>query len=204
MRRFIRYLRTIVVMIVVSGLMLFPVTVAASGPVIYEQSPGHFGGFLSDAATIIVADEFQFDKPTQVLNITWWGGYGSEGALPLTDSFKIALFADGGGHPGTLLQVFAVGNNAMRTPTGDWVNPPAPEFSGRPEYQYYYDFPTPFFAAGGTRYWLAIVNEPSSDSWAWEVSGSLRYLGVQRSYEGGPWAPYYDNTAFRLKGTTVP
>jgi hypothetical protein len=69
---------------------------------------------------------------------------------------------------------------------------------------FYFELPLAFLAAGGTRYWISIVNAPSEDSWCWEVSASLDHLGVQRSFEYGSWAPYFDNTAFRLKGRRVP
>lgn len=203
MRSFIRYFKTIVMLIVTGSLMFFPLTVSAIGPVLYEQSPGHFGGFMADGTEILVADEFQLDRPALIDSVTWWGGYATPTATPLTDNFKILLFADDGGQPGAFLQSYYVGNAAARTPTGDWVNPPDPKFSGRPEYQYSFQFPAVFAASARTTYWIAIINVPSSDTWVWEVSGSLAHLGVQRSYYSGPWAPYFDNTAFRLHGKTI-
>jgi hypothetical protein len=129
------------------------------------------------------------------------GGYASTHLpTPSTDNFTIRLFADNGGQPGALLQVFDVGDNTQRTATGDYVNPPDEEFEGRTEFKYSFDLPTAFLAEANTRYWLSIVNVPSSDSWVWEVSDSLNNLGVQRSFESGPWEPYFDNTAFQLQG----
>jgi hypothetical protein len=196
-------------LIVVGGLMFFTITAAAAGTIAYEQSPGHFGGFLSDGQVFAVADEFQLDQSQLISEITWWGGYASTNLpAPSSDNFTIRLFADTGEAPGTLLQSFNVGNNALRTDTGDFVNPPDPfsGFEGRPEFKYSFNLPTVFPADANTRYWLSIINAPSSDSWVWEVSDSLVNLGVQRSFEGGPWEPFFDNTAFQLQavGDTRP
>lgn len=171
----------------------------------YEQSPGHFGGFGSDGKIITVADDFQLSQRTLIHGITWWGGYlSTQLSTPTDDNFTIRLFSDNGTTPGALIQTFNVGNNAARTPTGNFVNPPDPTsgFPGRAEFLYSVTLPIDFAAEANTRYWLSIVNVPSSDSWLWEVSGSQINLGVQRSFSDpvfGPWAPYYDNTAFRLR-----
>ncbi|MBI5450149.1 MAG: CHAP domain-containing protein [Gammaproteobacteria bacterium] len=167
----------------------------------YEQPPGHFGGF-SSGGQITVADEFQLGQPALIQNISWWGGYQSTHlSTPVADDFTIRLFSDEAGKPGALIQTFLVGNNAQRATTGDFINPPDPEtgFEGRVEFKYSFSLPRPFLANANTRYWLSIVNVPVSDSWVWEVSGSLNTPGVQRSFQSGLWLPYFfDNTAFQL------
>lgn len=201
-----KYWQHLATIIIVGGLMSFTITAAAAGTVAYEQSPGHFGGFLSDGQVITVADEFQLNQSTLINNITWWGGYASTNLpTPLADNFTIRLFTDNGGQPGALVQTFAVGNNASRTTTGDFVNPPDPNsgFEGRPEFKYSFNLPTAFPADANTRYWLSIINVPSSDSWVWEVSTLCPNPDcVQRSFADpvlGPWFPYFDNTAFQLQ-----
>lgn len=138
--------------------------------------------------------------PRRIQNITWWGGYlGSNLPTPSTDNFTIRLFSDNNGTPGALVLVLAVGNDASRTATGDFVNPPQyPVFPGRAEFKYSFNLPQPFLVNANTRYWLTIDNVPNSDSWVWEVSGSQINLGVQRRFSGGPWEPYFDNTAFQI------
>ena len=194
--------KILVTTIVIGVLMTFSITASAAEIIAYGQPPGHFGGFLSDGQVMTVADEFQFEEAAAITSITWWGGYASE-YLPITevDNFTVQLFADDEGRPGATIQTFEVSNSAARTATGDYVNPPDPEagFEGRLEYRYSFDLPVQIPVEANTRYWLSIVNVPSSDSWVWEVSDSLVNLGVQRSFEGGPWEPYYDNTAFQLK-----
>jgi len=187
------------------GFMVLSSTAAEAETIVYEQSPGHFGGFSSDGQFITVADDFQLSQRMLIHSITWWGGYlSSYLPNPADDNFTIRLFSDDGGKPGALIQTFDAGNNASRIATGNFVNPPDPfvGFEGRPEFQYSFTLSTDFPAEGNTRYWLSIVNVPSSDSWVWEVSGSQINLGVQRSFSDpvfGPWAPYFDNTAFQLQ-----
>lgn len=202
MKNYKKHWQILVTFMLVGGFVLSPAIAAAAGTIAYEQSPGHFGGFLSDGQVFAVADEFQLGQSQLISEITWWGGYASTNLpAPSSDNFTIHLFSDTGGAPGTLLQSFHVGNNALRTATGDFVNPPDPfsGFEGRPEFKYSFNLPTAVQAAANTRYWLTIINAPSSDSWVWEVSASLVNLGVQRSFEGGPWEPYFDNTAFQLQ-----
>ena len=190
--------------VLVGVLMFFSITATAEGIIVYEQSPGHFGGFLSDGQIFTVADEFQIDEAAVISSVTWWGGYTSM-LLPETDNFAISFYTDDGGKPGELIQTFDVSNDAARTATGDYVNPPDPEvgFEGGLEYRYSFDLPVQIPVDADTRYWLSIVNMPSSDSWVWEVSSSLVNLGVQRSFENGPWEPYYDNTAFQLQTAEI-
>lgn len=87
------------------------------------QTPGHFGGFSSDGSVFTVADDFRLEQTTQIVGLTWWGGYFNQPTSP--DAFTVRIFSDDGGSP-----------------------------------------------------------------------------GVQRSFEGEPWQPYFDNTAFAL--TVIP
>src|SRR5262245_38752376 len=171
MKSITKYWQFLATFITVCGLMFFSIPAAAIGTIAYEQLPGHFGGFSSDGQVITVADDFQLNQSALINNITWWGGYGSINLpTPSSDNFTIRLFSDVGGAPGTLLQTFNVGNNALRTATGNFVNPPDPNsgFEGRPEFKYAFNLPTAFPANANTRYWLSIINIPSSDSWLWE------------------------------------
>jgi hypothetical protein len=156
----------------------------------FVQLPGHFGGFDSDAS-IRVAEDFQFAQNSSVGNLTWWGGnYGPSAS---SDSFTVQLYADVGGQPGGLLSGFAVGN-ITATPTGGYVNDP----DLYPEFRYSATLQTPFLAQAGTTYWLSITYSPTG-TWLWEASSSTDInSGVQRSYNGGAWEPYYDRTAMQL------
>jgi hypothetical protein len=172
---------------------LWSVGVNAAG---YQQLPGHFGGFGSDGGQWTVADDFQFGQDTLVGSLTWWGGDLNPPNGP--DNFRVSLFSDSGGHPGSLLDVFDFGQvNAVAT--GQFVN--APDLY--PEFEYSASFPTLFAARAGVKYWVSIVDLPA-DIWLWEASSSSLNPGVQRESYGGAWQPYYDNTAFRLVAVPEP
>jgi hypothetical protein len=183
--------------------MLCLTAAAAFQTSVFEQAPWHLGGYSSDGTAITVADEFQFVDATPIGRITWWGGYPGLQSPPV-DNFTIRIFADNAGQPGAVLETFAVGSGASVAATGDYVNPPEPEFEfpGIPEFEYSFTLPETFDAAAGARYWLSILNVPDADTWLWEGSGSLENLGVQRTIfdpVSGPWEPFFDNTAFRLE-----
>jgi len=192
------------------GFISLSTTAWASAPD-YQQLPSHDGGFSSDPATIIVADDFQLTQEASLQSITWWGGYASSDYLPIpdTDNFLISLYADDSGKPGSLLQTINVGDSASRNSTGDFVNPPIYDyfyFPGRVEFQYSINLSSAIPLHAGTHYWLSIVNSPSSDSWVWEFSMNFPNPGVQRiSASGvGGWEPYDSyNAAFSL-GLTSP
>jgi hypothetical protein len=217
MKSYTRYWQNVLAILIVSGLMFFPRTAQAAGSIVYEQAPDHFGGVGSGNHVAVVADEFQLGQPTLVTNITWLGGYANVlgFSVPSVDNFTVLLYADNGGQPGALLQAFYVGNNALRTATGNWVNPPRPDpdddedgFPGRPEFEYSFNLPAVFLAEANTRYWLSIVNmlmdTGVDDDWVWETSASPLNPGIQRSFfDSGTWTPYEIttiNTAFQLQG----
>ena len=205
-----KYWQNIVAIMILSGLLFSPTAARAAESIVYEQAPGHFGGFDSqfsdavpDSQRIVVADEFQLDQPTLITTVTWWGSPRTFSA----DTFTIRLYADNGGQPGAILQSFDAPDNIVETGTGDFVNPPDPDhdFEGIPEVQYSFDLPTAFLAEANTVYWFSVFTVPAFDeeSWLWEVSASPLHLGVQRSVQSnsGPWEPFLDNTAFQLQGS---
>lgn len=213
MKSYMRYWQSVMAALIVSGLMLFPLTASAAGATVYEQAPNHSGGFDSqfsnavpDSQRIVVADEFQLDQPTLIDNITWWGSPRTFDA----DTFTIRLYADNGGQPGAILQSFDAPNNIVETPTDDFVLPPDPahNFDGIPEVLYSFDLPTAFLAEGHTQYWLSVFTVPAFDevAWEWEDSSNSLHPGVQRSTasDSGPWEPKEGDAAFQLHGSQAP
>lgn len=175
--------------------LLIGVGVGGPASADYLQSPGHFGGFGSDGGIITVADDFRFDQNTLIGGLNWWGGYFNPPPGP--DNFTIRLYTDNAGQPGLLLTGFNLGP-ITKTPTGSFVNPGL-----YAEFRYSADLLSPFEAKAGDRYWLSIVNPPR-DIWLWEASGNPLNPGVQRSFHGGDWQPYFDNTAFELVSVPEP
>ena len=179
------------------ALLVLPVTATAQ-PVLFEQLPGHFGGFTSDGRTITVADDFQLTTPALLQRITWWGGYSGFMPTP-SDDFTVRVFSDAGGAPGALLQAFTPGN-VQRVFTGEFVSPPRSD-----EFEYTFDLPADVPLEANKTYWLSVINVPSADIWQWEAShcGSSGPDCVQRSFDDpvtGPWTGFFDNPSFRLAG----
>jgi hypothetical protein len=155
----------------------------------FVQLPGHFGGFSSDSQ-FRVAEDFQFAQTVSVGKLIWWGGYFNPPPGP--DSFTVQLYADAGGRPGGLLSGFDIGP-ITKGATGNFELAPL-----YPEYRYSANLLTPFVAQAGTTYWLSIIYSPI-EIWLWEDSTRTDInSGVQRSFNGGPWEPYYDRTAMQL------
>src|SRR5262245_40047371 len=110
---------------------------ATAGPV-YEQLPGHFGGYDSEIEEgIFVADEFQLNQPVAIGQGVWWGSKKR--------AFTVRIFADNDGQPGTLLRQITTAN-AQRNSTGRFINPPRLY----PEYRYVLLVTPSFNAQAGT------------------------------------------------------
>lgn len=160
---------------------------------VYEQLPGHFGGYDSDSA-IVVADDFELRQPALIGGLVWWGG--DYNPSPGQDDFTVGLYTDSGGKPGLLINQFAFGR-VGKVATGQYVNAPGLY----PEYEYTASLSMPLVAQAGAKYWVSIVNSPSN-FWLWEASASSLNVGVQRSFQGAAFQPYNGNTAFEI--VTVP
>jgi hypothetical protein len=168
------------------SLVLFAQLTLRAG--IYQQSPGHIGGFLSDQS-LTVADDFVLGRDTKVRAITWWGEDDSDPSA----NFKVRLFSDNEGQLGVLLAELDSTKISKRA-TGGFL-------TGRlyPEVQFTILFSQAFLAKAGVRYWLSVENV-SPNQWMWEASGSQQNLGVQRTTDAinGPWTPVDFNTAFLI------
>jgi hypothetical protein len=162
----------------------------------FVQLPGHFGGSYSDP-TWTLAEDFQFAQSSSVGTLVWWGGF--EFPRPGADAFIIRLYADSGGHPGGLLSGFDVGP-ITGTATGSFVLDGGPTYPpNTPEFRYSAHLQTPFVAQAGTKYWLSIIYSVPDLDYVWEASVRTDInSGVQRSFNGGPWQPFYDRTAMQL------
>lgn len=207
--------------------MALRASVVAAEVTVFEQPPHEGGGFGADGVSIIVAEDFTLAAGARVSAVVWWGAYMSlvGEPIPETDDFTIRVYGDADGAPGALVAFYAAGNGVARAPTGGWANapeepmpppcppedpaacpPPMAPFPGRLEYQYRYELPVELPLDGGARYWLAVTNVPSSDSWGWSISLDAGDNTVRRSGElfGGAWEPYTPGTAFRLVAAELP
>jgi hypothetical protein len=162
---------------------------------VYQQLPGHFGGYDSDS-NIAVADNFELGQSMVIGGLTWWGGVYNPSPTP--NYFTVRLYSDSGSKPGSLIDQFDL-RQIGKTATGQYVNAPGLY----PEYEYTASLPAPFQVQPGVTYWLSIVYSPAN-VWVWEASGSSVNDGVERSFGGGAWQPYYGNAAFQIVAIPEP
>jgi hypothetical protein len=150
-----------------------------------------------DAGGQRLAEDFSFSGPVTVTSITFLGGYFPTGT-PETDSFTLTIYNDNMGRPDPLSIVAQIELvNVVRTDTGT---------SALVSNLFTY---TANFAgvslAGGTRYWLTIVNDTTSDlddDWVWAGNNLVDIFG--RSFDGGlTWDTPPGSFSFVLKGTTT-
>jgi hypothetical protein len=151
---------------------------------IFAQTPSPNNAFPSDReGEVLIADDFSLAASDTAKSVSWLGVYGFGGTASAVDDFEILFYENMAGAPGALLQTFAVGNAANRTPTGDSIG-------GFGVYAYAADLGSGFSIAAATSYWLVIVNDTigdPDDAWYWAVE---RPAGNARiSIGGGPFVP---------------
>lgn len=181
-----------------------------AGPVsatpIFSQQPAFNTGQRSDVATnTFTADDFQLSATDTARSVTWVGMYFPTGTPQGVDAFTINFYTDSGGSPNTLIQSFNVGNAVNRTATGQFFSPQI-EF-----FKYSADLGAGQALAGGTPYWLSVINNTSidpDDRWFW---GVLARSGTNKvSLNGGATWLNSDNTTYfvldnaNLRDATVP
>ena len=150
-----------------------------------------------DAGGQRLAEDFSFPGPVTVTSITFLGGY-FPASTPETDSFTLTIYNDNMGRPDPLSIVAQIDlENVVRTDTGT-------DALGIDLFTYTANF-AGVSLSGGTRYWLTIVNDTTSDlddDWVWAAKNSVGIFG--RSFDGGlTWDTPPGSLSFVLKGTTT-
>jgi hypothetical protein len=180
--------------------MLVSVTASQAAPVFIQMTVPASTESYSDshfAGGTLTADDFVLSSSETILSVTWQGANSPTGPPPEADAFRINFYSD----PldsSSLIQSFSVGA-ANRAAAGGTVG----DF-GDLLYNYWTNLDTGFFATGGTRYWISIVNDAIVDpSNAWLWAGGV---GSSRgSFDNGAtWIPQDLQTNFVLANTPVP
>ena len=113
-----------------------------------------------------VADTFVLPVDAVVTGFNWWGGYSDDIGAPAADDFRIKIYADASGLPGTLLYDEHIGNNRTRWLTDRIIT----SGSGNvPEYAYLASLTESFAAEAGVTYWFSIENDTTghATTWGW-------------------------------------
>jgi hypothetical protein len=174
---------------------------ALSAGILYDQPWDHLGnafdsqddptGGQGNFATSY--DDFALPSGGTVAMVGWLGMYSDTTSPRNLAGFTIAVYADAGGQPGSMLQDWHISGDAGETPAG---SPQGVEF-------YQYSAGISFVAAAGTEYWLSVVPDlgwPPSWGWATGTGGDeIMYIDL--------YGTRYENTndlAFTLESSTVP
>jgi hypothetical protein len=179
-------------------LVSIPCATTVQATVIFSQ-PVDAGavGFISDfGGDAQEADNFVLGSPAVLGTVRWWGGYDSNDVQ--TDSFVIRLFDDNGAG---LPQI----DPFLETPAA-----PTRQLTGLTDplgadlYLYSSELAAGVPLAGGTVYYLSIVNDTSAGNWFWALDG----IGndFSREADGLPWEefPTDGNHAFELSAVPEP
>jgi hypothetical protein len=180
---------------------LFSTNVQAD--ILYQQDWDNYAGYTSDRGEDDqkVADNFFIAAGGSITEVIWTGGYIDK--VLKKDKFVIRFYSDENGEPGDILAKYKIGNNALRTDTGETF---AAYDDPIEAYAYQYILPTPFNAAPGTTYWISILNG-KKENWSWaDAEMGNPNLVAFRDGNNEPWSIYsYDersvNRAFELDGS---
>lgn len=153
--------------------------------VISDMSSAFGGSFRS-------VDDFKVTSPgasQSLQQICWWGFYfdfnNVVACVPsggTGDNFKISIYNDASGLPGTKAAATFSGLTVTKTDTGVDLN----YFNRKVRrFKYQTTLPSPVNVAGNGCYWIEIVNQTSGAClWLWETSRSGNGVSAQRN--GGP------------------
>lgn len=163
---------------------------------LYRQAPGRTFGVSSDTAYIddngnpnaaILADAFALTSAATICKLNWWGFYGSDFAQsleppPSSESFRIRIYADSVGLPGSTLYDEIIADSS-RVATGAAIATGI----GPVEYLYSAALPGCFVAQAGEPYWLEVSQVGDINSlFRWEnanIAGGF----AQRFPIDTPW-----------------
>jgi hypothetical protein len=181
-------------------LLAFAATTQAA-PIYSQMAPSPNAEFFADShdGGLLTADDFVLGSADTIRSVSWQGANGPAGPFQ-ADAFRILFYADSGGTPGTLLGAFNVGA-AFRVSTGTTFG----DF-GDALYTYEANLGgAGFAAAGGTRYWIAIINDAIDPVATWSWAGTFVGTAAASFDNGASWVGQPDAaTNFALDSSTVP
>jgi uncharacterized repeat protein (TIGR01451 family) len=156
-------------------LALWMLPFGAHSAQIYDNGPCCVSSALfSDAQTgTWQADDVAIATATTIGGVRFWGLYADPSgtavtnSVPASDTFTLSVFNDDNGQPGTLVGSSTL--TGVRTDTGEFLGTSDVHW-----YRYELALDTPIPVLAGT-YWIAIVNDTSSDAdddWGWGIANT--------------------------------
>jgi len=141
------------------------------------------------------ASFFVLAGDAELSSLVWWGGYYSQSTSPspTASPFEIRIFADTGSGPAATPFVAAAVTAAL-----------TPFPAALPQFEFSATLPAAVALAGGTTYWLSIVDvDPDNPTFAWRKSTEASSC-FSRADGGQDWAMVAGLGSMRLEGRFVP
>lgn len=187
--------------IFILAMTLLPTT--ADSDTIFSQpyvGPPHTAGFVSDAPTQIVADDFTLLSTSLLTDFHWWGGYTNTppGVGVPPDAWTLTIYPDLGSLQSLSGGTDAFFTNLVRMPTGD-ITP-----SGNAVFAYTADFVTPVTLGPGMYYALLVGDGATSQLAGWTATGPSMGSPAWFRASGGAWGRTDRDQAFEITGQAIP
>ena len=179
------------------ALGLSPIRLVAD-QVLFDNNTVVDFSFNSDAGSNsqILADNFSLASDSIVSQISWTGVYGR---FVDDDSFTIDLFADEARLPEVGSLVTLSLQSVQRELTGDIIDIGGIDF----ELFSYTANVDDQFLAGGTDYWISILNETQNAFWSWGAETATGDFAF-RNDPGDIWEGFPGSLDFQISGTAIP
>lgn len=155
-----------------------------SAGVLFEQSPVDGNDAFASISAAQTADDFVLSANTAVSGLIWWGSYSDNPANLSPDSFRVRISADDGfGRP-------AIDPMAEFTQAPTRSLTSLVDVSGAEVYRYEIALANSLALAGGTTFYLSVVNEfdirDPNANWYWLLSNAVG-TNFFRAASGNPW-----------------
>lgn len=177
----------------------------ASAGAIFVQSPVDSNDAFPSSSAAQSADDFLLSANALVSGVVWWGAYSAAPATLPLDEFRVGFSADDGtGRP-------AINPLAEFTQAPTRTTTSLTDISGAAVYRYELGLPGALSLAGGSTFYLSVVNEfdivDPNANWYWLLSDATGD-NFYRAASGDPWdMDMSGNFSFAINadgGTPVP
>lgn len=156
----------------------------ASAGVVFEQSPVGGNDAFPSIYAAQTADDFVLLANTPVSGLVWWGSYSKDPATLPADEFHVRVSADDGSGRPAIDPFTEFTQTPTRTPTL------LADISGAAVYRYEMVLPSPLILAGGSTFYLSVVNQfdigDPNANWYWLLSDTVG-ANFFRAASGDPW-----------------
>ncbi|MCM8620306.1 MAG: hypothetical protein NFW16_00885 [Candidatus Accumulibacter sp.] len=156
----------------------------ASAGVVFQQSPVGGNDAFPSISAAQTADDFVLSANTSVSGLVWWGSYSKAPATLPADAFRVRISADDGTGRPAIAPLAEFTQTPTRTPSS------LADVTGADVYRYEMALPSALALAGGTPFYLSVVNQfdvgDPDANWYWLLSDAVG-VNFYRAASGDPW-----------------